>query len=153
MHIVNHLYLKIRESGGKKPNSDIWKRFCQPGNSHCDSLQKPWWLSDFFFLSFVFAIFLHILLKNLKRKGKKKTDFSVGSFIDLSDFDLLPLHYSTEHSQVKVDVWKKKNGAKLHMHEARSPDRLHFTSTSLIITFSQSGSSFVITCLKCFYSF
>lgn len=49
VHIINHLYFENQRKRGKEPNSDIWKRFCQPGNSHCDSLQKTLMIVRFFF--------------------------------------------------------------------------------------------------------
>lgn len=124
MHVVNHLYFqKIRESRGKKPNSDIWKRFCQPGNLHCDSLQKPWWLSDFFF--FFLQYFCIFCWKSWREKTNKAEFLSVGFFIDLSDSDLLPLKHSIEHSQVKGGR-VVKNCGKLHMLWSQFPRQTTF---------------------------
>lgn len=85
VHIGNHLYSENQRKRGKETQQWYFKTVCQPGNSPYNSLQKNPDDCQIFF-----AILLHILLKTWKRKKKKI--WIVGSFIDLLDFDLLPLN-------------------------------------------------------------
>lgn len=96
--------MKTRESGGKKPNSEILKLFPSQGTRLIIPYKKKKNPDD---CQIFFAILLHILFKNSEKKKEKSEVLALLSLTSCTSDLLLPLTCGTVCSQVKV--WKTLN--------------------------------------------
>lgn len=141
MHIVNHLYFENQRKQGERNPTVIFENcFASQGTRIVIPHKNPDDCQIFFF----FAILLHILLKNLKRK---KQSFMCWLFhwslrLWSATFEIQHRTFSSQSGRVE-----KKTVRNYTCYEASPPDRLYLTSIFLILTSLQPGSSLAETCL------